>query len=111
MSQGKIKKINGGVCAPKDFHASAVSAGIKNPDDPRLDLALIYSLKPCSAAAAFTTNRVKAAPVKVSQAYMKADAVQAILANSGNANACKGVQGISDARETAKIVAKELGLR
>ncbi len=49
--------------------------------------------------------------MKVSQAYMKADAVQAIIANSGNANACTGVQGISDARETAKIVAKGLGIR
>lgn len=107
----EIKKISGGVCAPKGFHASAVSAGIKNPDDPRLDLALIHSLVPCSAAGAFTTNRVKAAPVKVSQAYMKADNVQAILSNSGNANACTGVEGISDARQTAKIVAKELGLR
>ncbi|MGJ8678120.1 MAG: bifunctional glutamate N-acetyltransferase/amino-acid acetyltransferase ArgJ [Akkermansiaceae bacterium] len=112
MPKGKdIKKITGGVCAPTGFQASAVSAGIKNPADPRLDLALIYSEFPCSAAGAFTTNRVKAAPVRVSQAYMKADAVQAILANSGNANACTGVQGISDTRQTAKIVAKQLGLR
>ncbi|BDS07762.1 arginine biosynthesis bifunctional protein ArgJ [Oceaniferula spumae] len=106
-----IKKIKGGVCAPRGFQAAAVSAGIKNPDDPRLDLALIYSDSPCTAAGTFTTNRVKAAPVKVSQAYIKADAVQAIVANSGNANACTGVEGISDARKTANIVAKGLGLR
>lgn len=106
-----IKKIKGGVCAPQGFHASAVSAGIKNPDDPRLDLALIYSTHPCQAAGTFTTNRVKAAPVKVTQAYMKADSTQAIIANSGNANACTGVEGISDARATAKIIAKGLGLR
>jgi len=99
------------VCAPQGFQASAVSAGIKNPDDPRLDLALIFSKEPCSAAGAFTTNRVKAAPVKVSQAYLKADKIQAIVANSGNANACTGVQGISDARLTAKLVGKALGIR
>lgn len=106
-----IKRIKGGVCAPKGFVASAVSAGIKNPDDPRLDMALILSQHPCSAAGTFTTNRVKAAPVKVSQAYLKADKVQAIVANSGNANACTGVQGVSDARNTCKLVAKGLGLR
>ena len=105
------KKISGGVCAPTGFVASAVSAGIKNPEDPRLDLALIYSKFPCTAAGTFTTNKVKAAPVKVSQAYMKADAVQAIISNSGNANACTGLQGISDTRTTAKIVAKHLGIR
>ena len=104
-------KIKGGVCAPRGFHASAVSAGIKNPDDPRLDIGLIYSTTPCSAAGTFTTNRVKAAPVKVTQAYIKADKIQAIVANSGNANACTGVEGLSDTRQTAKIIAKELGLR
>jgi len=106
-----LTKIKGGVCAPRGFQAAAVSAGIKNPDDPRLDLALIYSEHPCTAAGTFTTNRVKAAPVKVSQAYLKADDVQAIVANSGNANACTGVEGISDARKTANIVAKSLGIR
>jgi glutamate N-acetyltransferase/amino-acid N-acetyltransferase len=106
-----ITKIKGGVCAPRGFHASAVSAGIKNPDDPRLDLALIYSLHPCTAAGTFTTNRIKAAPVKVSQAYLKADAIQAIVANSGNANACTGVEGLADARKTARVIAKGLGLR
>ena len=106
-----IKRIKRGVCAPAGFEASAVSAGIKNPDDPRLDLALIYSKHACSAAGTFTTNRVKAAPVKVSQAYLKADQVQAIVVNSGNANACTGVEGISDARKTCQLVAKGLGLR
>lgn len=109
--KASIKKIKGGVCAPRGFHASAVSAGIKNPDDPRLDLALIYSSHECSAAGTFTTNRVKAAPVRVSQAYLKADKVQAIVANSGNANACTGVVGISDARKTCHLIAKGLGLR
>ncbi|MBK1831394.1 bifunctional glutamate N-acetyltransferase/amino-acid acetyltransferase ArgJ [Verrucomicrobiaceae bacterium R5-34] len=110
-NKSPFTKIKGGVCAPNGFQAAAVSAGIKNPDDPRLDLALIYSEAPCVAAGTFTTNRVKAAPVKVSQAYMKADQVQAIVANSGNANACTGVEGISDSRKTAKIISKCLGLR
>lgn len=106
-----ITKIKGGVCAPSGFHASAVSAGIKNPDDPRLDLALIYSTHACSAAGTFTTNRIKAAPIKVTQAYLKADSIQAIVVNSGNANACTGVEGVTDARKTARTVAKGLGLR
>lgn len=110
-NKSTIKKIKGGVCAPRGFHAAAVSAGIKNPDDPRLDIGLIYSLKPCITVGTFTTNRVKAAPVKVSQAYVKGDDVQAIVANSGNANACTGVEGLGDARKTANLVAKELGLR
>lgn len=110
-TKSSIKRIKGGVCAPRGFRVSAVSAGIKNPDDPRLDLALIYSPHACTVAGTFTTNRVKAAPVKVSQAYMKADGIQAIVANSGNANACTGMQGLNDARNTAKLVAKGLGIR
>jgi glutamate N-acetyltransferase/amino-acid N-acetyltransferase len=106
-----IKRIKGGVCAPRGFQAAAVGAGIKNPDDPRLDLALIYSPHPCTAAGTFTTNRVKAAPVKVSQAYLKADKVQAIVANSGNANACTGIEGLNDARKTAKLIGKGLGIK
>ena len=105
------RKISGGVCAPKGFLANAVSAGIKNPDAERLDLALIYSETPCVAAGTFTTNRVKAAPVRVSQAHLRDRDVQAILANSGNANACTGVTGIEDARKSARTVAKALGLR
>lgn len=106
-----FRKISGGVCAPNGFLASAVSAGIKNPDIDRLDLALIYSESPCVAAGTFTTNRVKAAPVKVSQAHLRDRDIQAILANSGNANACTGVTGIQDARKSARTIAKSLGLR
>ena len=106
-----FRKIKGGVGAPKGFLTSAVSAGIKNPEATRLDMALIYSQHPCVAAATFTTNRVKAAPVRVSQAHMRDRDVQAILANSGNANACTGVKGVQDARYCAKTIAKSLGLR
>ncbi|WP_018969667.1 bifunctional glutamate N-acetyltransferase/amino-acid acetyltransferase ArgJ [Rubritalea marina] len=106
-----FRRTSGGVCAPKGFIANAVSAGIKNPDAERLDLALIYSENPCVAAGTFTTNRIKAAPVRVSQAHLRDRDIQAILVNSGNANACTGVEGIQDARLTARTVAKQLGLR
>lgn len=101
----------GGVCAPIGFLASALSAGIKNPEATRLDMALIYSEHPCVSAGTFTTNRVKAAPVRVSQAHLRNNEIRAIIANSGNANACTGVKGVEDARKMAKSVSKPLGLR
>ncbi len=104
-------RIKGGVGAPLGFLTSAVSCGIKNPDSPRLDLALIYSEKPCSSAGTFTTNRVKAAPVRVSQSHLRKGNLRAIIANSGNANACTGVQGIHDANSMCDAVAKPLKLK
>ena len=106
-----LKRLDNGVCAPRGFVASAVSCGIKDPASDRLDLALIFSKKPCVAAGAFTTNRVKAAPVKVSQTHLRGGTLRAILANSGNANACTGVRGIHDAKAMAEAVAKPLGIR
>ncbi|HEY8990446.1 MAG TPA: bifunctional glutamate N-acetyltransferase/amino-acid acetyltransferase ArgJ [Luteolibacter sp.] len=103
-------RIKGGVGAPHGFLTSAVSCGIKNPEATRLDLALIYSEKPCSSAGTFTTNRVKAAPVKVSQTHLRKGDLRAIIANSGNANACTGIQGIRDAKAMCDGVAKPLGL-
>ncbi|MDP0490635.1 MAG: bifunctional glutamate N-acetyltransferase/amino-acid acetyltransferase ArgJ [Verrucomicrobiota bacterium JB023] len=105
------KTIKGGVCAPKGFLASSVSAGIKNPDSDRLDLTLLYSEDPCVSSGTFTTNRVKAAPVRVSQAHLRNNEIRGIIANSGNANACTGVCGVEDAREMAKMVAMKLGVR
>ena len=104
-------RIKGGVGAPLGFLTSAVSCGIKNPDGTRLDLALIYSEKPCSSAGTFTTNRVKAAPVRVSQSHLRKGNLRAIIANSGNANACTGVQGIHDANAMCDAVAKPLNLK
>ncbi len=104
-------RIKGGVGAPLGFLTSAVSCGIKNPAAERLDLALIYSEQPCSSAGAFTTNRVKAAPVRVSHAHLRKGDLRAIIANSGNANACTGVQGIRDANAMCDAVAKPLGLK
>jgi len=106
-----FSRIPGGIGAPQGFLASAVSCGIKNPASDRLDLALIYSEQPCSSAGAFTTNRVKAAPVRVSQAHLRKGDIRAIIANSGNANACTGVQGIHDANAMCDAAAKPLGLR
>ena len=104
-------RIKGGVGAPQGFLTSAVSCGIKNPEASRLDLALIYSEKPCASAGAFTTNRVKAAPVRVSQSHLRKGELRAIIANSGNANACTGVQGIEDANAMCDAVAVPLGLK
>lgn len=103
--------VKGGVCAPKGFLASALSAGIKNPEVERLDLALIYSEEPCVSSGTFTTNRVKAAPVRVSQSNLRNNEIRAIIANSGNANACTGIRGLEDARAMADLVAKPLKIR
>lgn len=90
------------------FKASAVAAGLKK--DRGLDLALIFSDKECAAAGVFTTNKVKAAPVILSQEHLSRGKSRAIVANAGNANACTGKTGMSDARLTVKGVAKELGV-
>jgi glutamate N-acetyltransferase / amino-acid N-acetyltransferase len=94
-------KING-------FSFSAVEAAIKKPG--RLDLALIFSEKPATAAAVFTTNRVKAAPVLLDEERVKSGVVHALVVNSGNANACTGAQGMADALETARLVAVGLNI-
>ena len=104
-----MKKIEGGVTAAKGFEAAAAAAGIKYQD--RTDMALIYSEKPCKVAGTFTTNVVKAAPVKwdrnVVDSGMKS---QAVIVNSGIANACTGEEGMSYCKETAKEAAQVLGV-
>jgi glutamate N-acetyltransferase / amino-acid N-acetyltransferase len=90
------------------FRASAVAAGLKK--DNALDLALIFSEKEATVAGAFTTNKVKAAPVILSREHAGSGKAKAIIANSGNANACTGNTGLNDARLTAELVAKELGV-
>jgi glutamate N-acetyltransferase/amino-acid N-acetyltransferase len=106
-----FSRIKGGVGAPLGFLTSAVGCGIKSPAADRLDLALVYSEQPCTSAGTFTTNRVKAAPVRVSQAHLRKGDLRAIIANSGNANACTGVQGIRDANAMCDAVAEPLGLK
>lgn len=104
-----MQKIEGGVTAAKGFEAAAAAAGIKYQD--RTDMALIYSEKPCKVAGTFTTNVVKAAPVKwdrnVVDSGMKS---QAVIVNSGIANACTGEEGMNYCEETAKEAAKVLGV-
>lgn len=106
-----ITRIKGGVGAPLGFLTSAISCGIKNPAVERLDLALIHSEHPCTSAGTFTTNRVKAAPVKMTHAHIRKGDIRTIVANSGNANACTGMQGIHDSRAMADGVASLLGLK
>ncbi len=106
-----FKIINGGITAPQGFECSAVECGIKKADALRLDLALLYSVAPAETAGAFTTNKVKAAPVKVSQAHLRRNDVRAIVINSGNANACTGPRGIQDAKLMVSEVARELELK
>ena len=92
----------------KDFSLAAVPAGIKYRD--RLDLGLIYSRTPAVAAGVFTTNQVKAAPVLLSIDRLKQGRCQALLVNSGNANACTGREGMEAALETSRLAAEALGI-
>jgi len=94
---------------PKGFLFSAVEAAIKKPG--RKDLALIYSQVEADMAGAFTTNRVKAAPVRLDMRKIKSGKGQAIIVNSGNANACTGRVGMQDATEMAKRAAEGLGIK
>jgi len=92
-----------GVCAPRGFVAGAAAADIRgHGDDGRLDVAIVRSERPCQAAGVFTRNRVKAAPVVISQLTLRQGRVQAVLLNSGNANACTGAQGFRDALQMIK---------
>ena len=100
------KTIEGGILSAKGFKACGIGAEIKYKG--RNDVALIVASKPCAAAAVFTTNKVAAAPVLYDREIAKKGKAQAILANSGCANACTGRKGMEDALSSAKAVAKEL---
>lgn len=101
--------IDGGVTAAKGFLSASTAAGIKYKD--RMDMAVIYSEQPCVAAGTFTTNVVKAAPVRWDQqiVYHK-DGAQAVVINAGIANACTGEEGYGYCRATADAAAKALGI-
>ena len=105
----KIKMVKGGVTSAQGFLAGAVFAGIKASNKGREDMALVASEFPAAAAGVFTTNRVKAAPVRVSKAHLKAKFARAVLLNSGNANACTGPCGIAAAKALAAGTAEVLG--
>ena len=103
-----FKFIEGGVTSAKGFRAAGVPAEIKYKG--RNDVALIVADAPCAAAAVFTTNKVAAAPVLYDREVVKSGRVQAILANSGCANACTGEEGLKDAKLSALVTAGELGV-
>ncbi len=94
---------------PKGFYYAGVKAKIKKWD--KEDVGLIISHEPAAAAAVFTTNRVKAAPVLLSQANLKNRAHRAIVVNSGNANAATGTVGMKNAKATIEAVAQSLGIK
>jgi len=99
-----------GVTSPQGFLAGAVYAGIKTRPDEKPDLTLLYSEHPCNAAALFTASTLKAAPVLLSQKHLGDGTAQAVIANSGCANAYVGDQGRQDAEEMARLAASKLGL-
>lgn len=105
----EMERIKGGVTAAKGFQAAAVAAQIKYAD--RTDMAMIYSEKPCKTAGTFTRNLVKAAPVKWDRAVVEGGVKsQAVIVNSGIANACTGAEGDRICRETARKAAEVLGI-
>lgn len=107
----KFQLIPGGtVTTPLGISAGAVHAGIKTKGDRILDLGILFSEVSCTAAGVFTTNKVKAAPVVVSQERLAQKKARAVVINSGCANACTGEQGLADAREMTSIVARKLGI-
>jgi len=113
----KLKLIDGSIVAPQGFLASGVYCDIKrlgtgkgSQKGKKRDLALIVSEVPATVAGMFTTNQICAAPVKVCVERVKRGKAQAIVVNSGNANACTGKQGLKDAREMTTVLAQQLHL-
>lgn len=100
--------INGGICAAKGFTAGGIHCGIRK-NKTKKDLALIYSETKASAAAVYTTNLVKGAPLAVTKAHLLNGKAQAVICNSGNANTCNA-NGIEVAEEMAKITADALNI-
>jgi glutamate N-acetyltransferase/amino-acid N-acetyltransferase len=101
---------DGTVTSPESFLAGAGYCGIKTRDNGVLDLAILCSEVPCVAAGVFTTNKVKAAPVVLSQNRLAVGMAQAIVVNSGCANACTGDRGLADCAEMADLAARKLGI-
>jgi glutamate N-acetyltransferase/amino-acid N-acetyltransferase len=116
-SDTKLKNISGSITAPQGFLASAVFCDIKrlgtgkgSQKGKKRDLALIVSEVPATVAGLFTTNQVCAAPVKVCIPRVRKGVAQAIVVNSGNANACTAAQGMKDALEMTRLVAEQFGI-
>jgi len=111
MSALTLKLSTDDIVCPQGFLASAVAAGVKK-DDGKLDLGLLCSTRPSIAAARFTTNVVKAAPLLLSQEHLEKSGgeIRAIIVNSGNANACTGNAGMQVARQMAELGSRILGI-
>jgi glutamate N-acetyltransferase / amino-acid N-acetyltransferase len=114
----KFKQIEGSVVAPAGFRTAGVFCDIKrlgtgkgSDKGPKRDLALIVSDAPCAVAGMFTTNQICAAPVKVCVSRVAKGIAQAVVVNSGNANACTGQQGMRDALAMVRLAEKTLGLK
>ena len=99
---------SGGVSSASGFLAGVVHAGIKSTDE--IDLAILCSEVLCTAAGVFTTNQIKSAPIILSRRHIAKGQAQAVVVNSGCANACTGGQGLADALEMANLAAARLGL-
>ena len=106
------------VTFPRGWRAGTAACGIKAftagasaiPGDQKADLAVVHSERPCDAGGVFTTNRVKSATIVIDQLHLRQNRVQAVVINSGNANACTGAQGYKDALQMAKLTADRLDL-
>src|SRR5579859_5468622 len=107
MAGSVSRLVQGGVTSAQGFTASGVHCGIK---PQKKDLALVFSRVPAAAAGVFTTNKVKAAPVLLDMERARSGRGQAVVLNSGNANACTAEQGMRDAREMGELTAQELGI-
>lgn len=101
---------NGGVTSPKGFLASGIHCGLKK-NSLKLDLALIYSEVPATAAGVYTKNKVKGAPIYITKEHLCNKKAQAIIVNSGNANTCNGEDGLVTAKKMAQVQAKALSLK
>lgn len=108
--QSEIKFIEGGVTAARGFTANGILCRIKASRKTN-DTALIYSEKPCAAAGVFTQNRVKAESVKLTKKNIAGGRIQAVIANSGNANCCTGEQGAKTAYKMACLAGNALGVK
>ncbi|MCF0121375.1 MAG: bifunctional glutamate N-acetyltransferase/amino-acid acetyltransferase ArgJ [Oscillospiraceae bacterium] len=104
-----MKFIDGGICAASGFFASGMHCGVKSKKPDKKDVALIYSRSVCSASAVYTKNVVKAAPLHITREHLKDGKLRAIIANSGNANAC-APYGEQNAESCCEAVAKELNI-
>jgi glutamate N-acetyltransferase/amino-acid N-acetyltransferase len=112
-----LKSLSDGITAPRGFAAAGVFCDIKrlgtgtgSNKGKKKDLAVLTSMVPATVAGLFTTNQVCAAPVKVSVVRAAQEIARAVVANSGNANACTGVQGLKDAETMTQMVAQQLGI-